>query len=131
MVSEMQVDTSGRGDWQTIGTVSRRLSWLWFDLCVRARVWKCTVKRRIRRPWRRWVYRPWHCLFRAHIHHVDDGRAPRAVYVNGTERKCYWCDTRRGIAECYVEPLQENATRDGVLKETAYGEVRVVFDPKP
>lgn len=63
-----------------------------------------------------------------HIHTPGDGRGIRKVMVNGKEvEKCFYADTKRGIADCYRSPFKVDKWRKRLLSKRYRGKVEVVY----
>ncbi|CAH1387038.1 conserved hypothetical protein [Candidatus Nitrotoga sp. M5] len=63
-----------------------------------------------------------------HIHTPCDCRGLRTVYLDGVELKnCFFADTRRGIADVYLQPLRLDKFKKRALTERLRGVVTVVF----
>ena len=62
-----------------------------------------------------------------HIHHPDDGRGQRQVFLDGKPiKRCLYADTRRGLVRVFNDPLRLDKYRKRALWKTLRGDVRVV-----
>lgn len=53
---------------------------------------------------------------------------PKKVFCNGVElRYCFFVDTRRGIADCYREPLSLDKYHIGAVTKRHRGKIEVQF----
>jgi len=60
------------------------------------------------------------------IHEPMDGRGPRLVFLNGQEiQKCFYADTKKGVAKVYRTPFQLDKHKKRLLSDTLHGDVRL------
>lgn len=93
--------------------------------------WRRSLRAHVRVLWRRWAFRPWHCLTAGHIHFPDDGRGPRRVFIDGKEYKfCIWANLKTGRAVIYKDPLTVvgRGRRERLLRRTVHGKIEVLPD---
>lgn len=65
------------------------------------------------------------------IHHWDDGRGPRILYVDGKMvSSALFADVRRGLVVAARTPVRLDKYRKRILKRRIRGRVEVFFPPK-
>lgn len=61
-----------------------------------------------------------------HIHSAHDGRGQRVVFCNGKElTKCFFADTKRGIADCYLDPPKIHKRKKRLISKRYRGRIEV------
>ena len=62
------------------------------------------------------------------IHHPDDGRGVRKVFLDGEEIKmAVFADQQRGIVDRYRQPLTIDKRSQSLITERLHGRVEVVW----